>query len=300
MWLYLAMMGAAWGAGGMVWRLLRIPLRAAHNPDGTPGWWRIVMAGCLPLLRWGAPFWRYLGQARLAGLIAQAGLPTAVRAEHVLALGLLAGLAGAGLAGVGMLAGEAWNGAHGGPFGAVDSSRRLPWAMAGGALASVLPVLWLRARGAARRRRIERGLPFVLDMMILCVEAGLSVPAALLVAASNGPDGPLRESLAVALAQMRAGVSRAVALRAMAERCGSALVGDWVAALAQADALGISLAPVLRAQAVQCRRDRQPRAEQLALQAPVKLLLPLVGCIFPCTFIVLAFPIAIQLLRGSA
>lgn len=296
MWLYLAMMGAACGAGGMVWRLLRVQPRAAHETDGMPWWWRLAMPWLLPLAHCGTPLWRRLGQARLAGLIARAGLPAAIRAEHFLALGLLAALAGAGLAGVGALACVAWGDALDGPAGAAGPASWLSWAVAGGGLAGMLPLLWLRSRGVARRRRIEHGLPFVLDMMILCVEAGLSVPAALSVAASNGPDGPLREILAVAQAQMRAGVSRAVALNAMAARCGSALVGDWVAALAQADALGISLAPVLRAQAVQCRRDRQQRAEQLALQAPVKLLLPLVGCIFPCTFIVLAFPIAIQLL----
>ncbi|OXC91171.1 type II secretion protein F, partial [Achromobacter sp. KAs 3-5] len=61
---------------------------------------------------------------------------------------------------------------------------------------------------------------------------------------------------------------------------------------------GRAWGPVLRAQAAQCRSDRHTRAEQLAMQAPVKMLLPLIGCIFPCTFIVLAFPIAMQLLQS--
>ncbi|WP_313492780.1 type II secretion system F family protein, partial [Achromobacter animicus] len=145
---------------------------------------------------------------------------------------------------------------------------------------------------------IERDLPFVFDMMTLCVEAGLSVQGALQLAAQSGPPGVLRDALTDALAEMRAGVSRTVAIKTLAERSNSALARNWAAALAQAEALGASLGPVLRAQAAQCRSDRHTRAEQLAMQAPVKMLLPLIGCIFPCTFIVLAFPIAVQLLQS--
>jgi tight adherence protein C len=164
--------------------------------------------------------------------------------------------------------------------------------------AGVAPGLWLRGLGEKRRRSIERDLPFVFDMMTLCVEAGLSVQGALQMAAQSGPRGALRDGLADALAEMRAGVSRAAAIKALADRCNSPLARNWAAALAQAESLGISLGPVLRAQAAQCRSDRHVRAEQLAMQAPVKMLLPLIGCIFPCTFIVLAFPIAVQLLQS--
>ena len=135
-------------------------------------------------------------------------------------------------------------------------------------------------------------------MMTLCVEAGLSVQGALQLAAQSGPPGVLRDALADALAEMRAGVSRIAAIKALADRSNSQLARNWAAALAQAEALGASLGPVLRAQAAQCRSDRHMRAEQLAMQAPVKMLLPLIGCIFPCTFIVLAFPIAVQLLQS--
>ncbi|MEN5346003.1 type II secretion system F family protein [Achromobacter mucicolens] len=161
-----------------------------------------------------------------------------------------------------------------------------------------LPAAWLKGLGTQRRRAIERDLPFVFDMMTLCVEAGLSVQGALHLAAQSGPPGVLRDALADALAEMRAGVSRTAAIKTLAERSNSPLARNWAAALAQAEALGASLGPVLRAQAAQCRSDRHTRAEQLAMQAPVKMLLPLIGCIFPCTFIVLAFPIAMQLLQS--
>jgi tight adherence protein C len=173
-----------------------------------------------------------------------------------------------------------------------------PWAALAALAAGAAPGLWLRDLGRKRRRNIERDLPFVFDMMTLCVEAGLSVQGALQLAARSGPPGALRDALADALAEMRAGVSRTAAIKALAERSNSPLARNWAAAVAQAEALGISLGPVLRAQAAQCRGDRHARAEQLAMQAPVKMLLPLIGCIFPCTFIVLAFPIAVQLLQS--
>ncbi|MGE8656937.1 MAG: type II secretion system F family protein [Achromobacter sp.] len=302
MWLVLAMAGAAWGPSWITWRLLRRVPWAIGRDLALPWWWRMGA----PWIAWLAPRLVPLcprrGYAWLSGRVSRAGLPAAVRAEHFLAQSLLAAVGGALLAGVGLTAGLAdsvTDGALPGMPLASGLAAALPWILAGAGLAGLLPGLWLRARGVDRCRRIERGLPFVLDMMILCVEAGLSAQGALLAAASSGPGGPLRDSLADALAQMRAGVTRAVALRAMAQRCGSPLVHDWVTALAQADALGISLAPVLRAQVAQCRHVRQQRAEQQALRAPVKMLLPLIGCIFPCTFIVLAFPIAVQLLRGA-
>ncbi|CPJ60284.1 pilus assembly protein [Bordetella pertussis] len=90
-------------------------------------------------------------------------------------------------------------------------------------------------------------------------------------AASHGPPGPLRELLVQALCDMRAGVPRQ----------------------------GMSLGPMLRGLATRYRAERHQRAERLAMEAPVKMLLPLIACIFPCTFIVLAFPIGYALLQGG-
>ncbi len=163
-----------------------------------------------------------------------------------------------------------------------------------------LALRWLGAGRARRRasrlaRDIERDLPFVFDMMVLCVEAGMSVQGALQLAARSGPPGLLRDALDRALVEMRAGVPQAAAIRLLARRSGSALAAHWAVAMAQAETLGGSLGPVLRALAAHGRDDRRIRAEQMALQAPVKMLLPLIGCIFPCTFIVLAFPVVVQL-----
>ncbi|WP_287813147.1 type II secretion system F family protein [Achromobacter sp.] len=236
---------------------------------------------------------------RLAATAARAGLPATMLGEGIVILSLLAAMAGTALAGlaVSLLRGS---GMLTGPS-PTDSGAAgyVAWGVVGALMAGALPGIWLRGRIRKRRWRIEQGLPFVLDLMTLCVEAGLSTHGALRMAATNGPPGPLRDVLGEALADMRAGLSRAAALQALADRCGSPLVRQWTAALAQADALGISLGPVLREQGRLCRSERAWRAERLALQAPVKMLLPLIGCIFPCTFIVLAFPIAVRLLQGG-
>jgi len=164
------------------------------------------------------------------------------------------------------------------------------------AAAALWPTLWLRDQIQSRRASMTRDLPFVLDMATLCVEAGLNLPGALQQAAARGPVGPLRDELSLALAQIRAGNARMQALRAMAERVQIPGLRAVIAALAQADALGMAVAPVLRAQADALRSKRFLHAERLAQQAPVKMLLPLVVCIFPCTFLVIGFPILVRLL----
>lgn len=320
MWLYFGMitagLGTAWGA----WRILRPAMRGGLGPSPDPApvprampwWWRLAWPGLAqvgPALDRFCPRpWRTC----LAKALLRAGLPAQVREGHVLALSVAALIGGVGLVGVAYLLRQPVEGMVAAlgrqaqwvqtPWPPAPLAGSGPaWAMAGAAVActaALLPFAWLRAQGVERRRGIERGLPFLLDMMTLCVEAGLGAHAALQAAAANGPPGPLRDALAGALAQVRAGVPRTAAIQAMADRCGSPPVHRWATALAHADALGISLGPLLRAQAALCRSERHMRAERLAMQAPVKMLLPLIGCIFPCTFLVLAFPIAVQLSGG--
>jgi len=278
------------GAAGFVaaWLAARPALRAGSGPvpaGDLPWGWRLAWPWLSAAARICGPLLSWQLRARLTRMASQAGLPTAVTPAHGAALVACAVLAGAAAAA--SLAG--WAGAP----------HALPWAIAAGALAAGgWPVAWMRRRVRHRRRRIGRELPFVLDMMTLCVESGLSLHGALQQAERHGPPGPLRDELAHALADMRAGMPRAAALKALAERADDPAVRGWVAALIQADGLGMSLGTLLRGHAVQCRTDRFQRAEKLAMEAPVKMLLPLIGCIFPCTFIVLGFPIAVQLWRA--
>ncbi len=171
----------------------------------------------------------------------------------------------------------------------------------GAVLGAVLGVqilrLWLKDRIALRRSDTVKSLPFFLDLVTLCVEAGLNLNSALAQAVARGPHGPLRDELQRVLRDVRAGKSRADALRAFADRMRNASVAYLVTALIQAEATGMSLGPVLRAQAEQRRAERFALAEKRAMEAPVKMLLPLIGFIFPCTFIVLGFPVAMKFMQ---
>lgn len=288
MWLYLGMLTAAAGTAWIAWVILRPLLWEDQDASAAlPWWWRAAWPWISAVAPLAGPLCSWRWRIRLTRAIEQAALPAGVGYAHLAALSGSAAMAAGGLAAAIAIAAV--------PAGSLAWA---PWAGAAALAAGIAPLLWLRGLGIKRRRAIERDLPFVFDMMTLCVEAGLSVQGALQLAAQSGLQGVLRDALADALAEMRAGVSRVAAIKTLAERSNSPLARNWAAALAQAEALGASLGPVLRAQAAQCRSDRHMRAEQLAMQAPVKMLLPLIGCIFPCTFIVLAFPIAVQLLQS--
>ena len=146
------------------------------------------------------------------------------------------------------------------------------------------PVQRLRDAVKRRKRAIARDFPFLLDMVTLCVEAGLNLHGALQQAALHGPHGPLRDELRHTLADIRAGAARHDALRDWARRCDLPAVQLFVAAIAQADQFGMSLGPVLRAQADQRRNERYLRAEKLAQEAPVKMMFPLIFCVFLAPF----------------
>jgi tight adherence protein C len=181
-------------------------------------------------------------------------------------------------------------------LGASLGGTPVPVILAVAALGWLLPGTWLRDRIAQRQRAVLRELPFFLDVITLAVESGLNLASALAQAADKGPPGPLREEFERVLRDIRAGRTRADALRAMAERLAQPGVGALVASLVVAEQQGGALAPILRAQAEQRRNERFQRAEKLAMEAPVKMLLPLLLFIFPCTFAVLLFPVFARML----
>jgi len=159
------------------------------------------------------------------------------------------------------------------------------------------PLAWLREQGARRSKMVARALPFYLDVVTLSVESGTHLTGALQYAVSKGPPGPLRDELDRVLRDVRTGRTRAQALRALAERLDSPAVSNWVAALVSSERQGSSLGPILRAQAEQRRQERFQQAEKLAMRAPVKMLFPLLVFIFPCTFVLLLFPVAVRLIE---
>ncbi len=162
----------------------------------------------------------------------------------------------------------------------------------------VLPWVWLRDARRRREWEILRDLSVYVDMLTLALEAGGALSVALRVATERMPDSPLRRAFTRVQNDLRSGRSRADALRALAQRLDAPPVTSLVAALVQAETTGGSLSGVLRAQSEQRLNERFARAEKLALEAPVKLLAPLILCIFPCTFLVLAFPVVMRLVEG--
>jgi len=162
------------------------------------------------------------------------------------------------------------------------------------------PWLWLRSEITSRREQVIRELPMYVDMLTLALEAGGSLSVALKVATERSPDSVLRRAFLRVQGDLRAGRSRVEALRALGERLDIPAVTPLIAALVQADASGGSLAAVLRAQSEQRLNERFALAEKRAMEAPVKMLGPLVLCIFPCTFLILAFPIVMRFFGESS
>lgn len=172
--------------------------------------------------------------------------------------------------------------------------------MFSGALAGwSYPGIWLRDRINSRRRELLKTLPFYLDIITLCVEAGLNMQGALTQAVAKGPKGVLRDEFQRLLRDIRAGKSRAASMRSLAARLNESSVTAFTTAVIQAESMGMNLGPILRAQADQRRTERFLRAEKLAMEAPVKLLFPLLAFIFPCTFVVLFFPIAMKFIHSG-
>lgn len=162
-----------------------------------------------------------------------------------------------------------------------------------------LPDLWLSGRVSARQRQIERGLPDALDLIVVCVEAGNSLEAAM-ANVTIKLRGPLGEEFDRTLREISLGKPRRDALRDLGKRTGVADLQSFLAAILQADQLGVSIAHVLRVQADAMRVRRRQRAEEQAAKVPVKMLLPLVGLIFPAIFIVVAGPVGLRLVRFFA
>ena len=162
----------------------------------------------------------------------------------------------------------------------------------------VLPEIWLYRAVKQRHLSIQRSLPFVLDLLTLSVEAGMDFIGALQRNCKLRRLDPLNEELLRMTKEIQVGSSRKEALRGMAERVCQPDLKAVAFALIQADELGVSIGSILRIQSEQLRGKRFDRAEKLAAEAPVKMLGPLMLCIFPAVFIILLGPILWQAMKG--
>ena len=219
---------------------------------------------------------------RLEHRLEQAGSPAAWPAERVvqargallIVLGVWAGLLGL---------------RFGGPGGFV-------FAAAGGAVfGAYLPILLVYNTAARRQLKIRGAMPDILDVLTICVEAGLGFDAALAQVAMNGK-GPLQAEIGRVLQEMQIGAGRADALRALASRTTITELRTFTASIVQATELGIPIAQVLREQAKEMRVLRRQRAEEAAQKVPIKILFPLVFCLFPALFVVIIGPGALRIM----
>jgi tight adherence protein C len=161
----------------------------------------------------------------------------------------------------------------------------------------ILPDLWLRGRIRARQHEIERALPDALDLLTICVEAGLGFDGAMLRVTQKWKNA-LAEEFSHALAEMRMGVARRDALAGIVSRTDVPDVATFISALIQADQLGVSIARVLHTQAAQMRTRRRIRAEELAHKAPVKMVFPMIFLIFPSLYVIILGPALPAIIDG--
>jgi tight adherence protein C len=157
-----------------------------------------------------------------------------------------------------------------------------------------VPELLLKSRGQERQQAIGLELADTLDQMTIAVEAGLGFESAMARAGRNGK-GPLAEELVRTLQDIAVGQPRRDAYLALADRTGVPDLRRFIRAVVQADAYGVSIADVLRTQAAEMRLKRRQRAEEKAMQIPVKVIFPLILCILPTLFIVLLGPAVLDM-----
>jgi tight adherence protein C len=278
--LVMAAVPARSGQGGIARAVAAIEHRYVHHTDApedaeplsAPGWLRALALRLSPS---GSP-------KAIERRLAIAGNPKRWNADRILAA------KGLGLLALGLL---------GGLYGAHKPLMAVLYAAGAGGIGFYVPSLLLYNAGVKRQAKIQADLPDAMDMLTVCVEAGLGFDAALTRVASS-ITGPVAAEFSRALQEIQIGKSRTQALRALADRTTVAELRAFVSALVQAGELGIPVASVLREQATEMRLRRRMRAEEKAQQVPVKILFPLIGCLFPALFIIIIGPGAISIMHG--
>ena len=159
-----------------------------------------------------------------------------------------------------------------------------------------MPVLWLKQKVDARKSEIQKGLPDALDLLVICVDAGLGFDAAL-ARVTDKYKNALSEQLSKALREVSLGRPRLEALDEMGRSSGVEDLHNFIQAVIQSEQFGTGIGKILRIQADEMRRKRRQRAQERGAQATLKMMLPMVGCIFPTLWIVLLGPAVLILMR---
>jgi tight adherence protein C len=166
---------------------------------------------------------------------------------------------------------------------------------AGAILGYYLPVLWLKQKVDARRSEIQKGLPDAMDLLVIAVDAGLGFDAAL-ARVTDKYRNALSDEFAKVLREVSLGRPRLEAMDEMGRSSGVEDLHNFIQAIIQSEQFGTGIGKILRIQADEMRRKRRQRAQEKAAQATLKMMLPMVGCIFPTLWIVLLGPAALILL----
>lgn len=254
--------------------------------------WLVGLLGCLVFLgalllgalasRFGRFDWRAWlsavlsrsGRERLQRRLVHAGL-TGWHCADVVALSLAGAFIGAALAWIG--------------------SARLMGCAITALLGAWLPMIWLHQRVKAHQALLTAELPFFLDLLVMCLASGFNLQSAIQLVLEYQPRTALGDLWRRWLASVRAQTGRLAAFQQLMANVSAPAVRRVCVAMIQAEHSGAGVAATLNAQATQLRRDRLLQAERQALQAPVKMLLPLVICFFPSTFLVLGFAMWLSL-----
>jgi tight adherence protein C len=245
---------------------------------------RLIAPGVHRLTRIGTRLPGTASPQEIRRRIAAAGLEAKLTPQHFLAL--KSGLTGGAFL-LGILLGS---------IGIVPAMAGFALAFAGGAICFIAPDYYLSMKTRRRLEDINIGLPDILDLLTVSVEAGLGFDSAV-AKISERMGGPLIEEMKVFLHEMRMGESRAGALKNLSDRLELPSMVSFTRSIIQADQLGISLARVLRVHAHDLRNKRQMAAEEKAMKAPIKMLFPTVLFIFPAMFIVILGPAMMTLMK---
>jgi tight adherence protein C len=157
--------------------------------------------------------------------------------------------------------------------------------------------LWLAGRIQRRKQEVELALPDLLDLLTVSVEAGLGFEGALMKIIEK-TNGLLTDEFLTVLREIKMGKARREALKDMATRLNVDMLSNFIGSIIMAEQLGISIANILRIQSVEMRQKKRQKAEETAMKAPIKMLIPMVFFIFPAIFIVLLGPAVIQIMRA--
>ncbi|MFH1202545.1 MAG: type II secretion system F family protein [Candidatus Omnitrophota bacterium] len=176
---------------------------------------------------------------------------------------------------------------------------KLVWVVVLAAVGFLLPDLWLRQQQRKRRQHIIRSLPEVIDLLSLCVSAGLDFMLAVRWVVEKSRKNPLIDELALVLQEIKMGRSRRDALKDMSGRLNIPDISSFVRTLIQADRIGSPVSETLAIISEDCRESRFRRGERLALQAPMKMLIPLIFCILPTVAIIVGGPVFLQFMQAG-